>query len=70
MFRKENCDFSGNDISKNVSLATDCGKLCVDNPQCRYFAWSSGMCYLKSKHDSKKYFAGAVCGFVKDRVFK
>ena len=32
------CDFPGNDIGRNASLATECGRLCVDNSQCRYFA--------------------------------
>jgi hypothetical protein len=64
------CDFPGNDIGRNVSLATECGQLCVNNSQCRYFAWSSGICYLKSRHTNKKHFSGAVCGFVRDRVFK
>lgn len=71
--KNENCyflffSFSGNDIGNNKTLSTKCGKLCIDNPNCKYFAWSSGVCYLKNRHDKKKFFYGSVCGFVKDRV--
>lgn len=67
---KQNCYFvfSGNDIGNNKTLSTKCGKLCIDNPNCKYFAWSSGICYLKNRHDKKQFFDGSVCGFVKDRV--
>lgn len=59
---------TGNDIGRNTTLGNKCGKLCLDNPKCKYFAWSAGTCYLKDRHDNKEFFDGSVCGFVKDRV--
>ena len=71
------CDFWGQDITKTPTKNTkkeDCGKLCLDNPECDHFTWNNyGECWLKkwsgkgptAANSNEKNFR---CGFIPSRA--
>ncbi|KAH9110935.1 hypothetical protein AeMF1_014425, partial [Aphanomyces euteiches] len=56
-------DYPGNDIYQ-TSRANylDCCTDCQATPGCSLYLWSSGVCYLKSKKETSKYYAGTKAG--------
>ena len=66
-----NCEFHGNDVEEKPSTLGQCGSVCLANADCIHFTWTDGVCYMKNTKDIdfRTRLDGAVCGFVKCRIF-
>jgi len=64
------CDFQGNDIADQPSSDSQCGSLCIANPQCNYFSWGNDVCYMKYSSNNlvATDWEGGMCGYVNSRI--
>ncbi len=69
-----NCDFNNPTFptfSIRDSSAELCGRVCINNPDCKYFVARDNQCLLKrgpGGSGGSTFNAGATCGFVIARV--
>ncbi|KAI9556722.1 hypothetical protein GHT06_016513 [Daphnia sinensis] len=61
-----NCDFPGYDIGNRPSSGQDCGRICMENPNCNHFSHFNGICYMKTVPIAvpRTPANGVMCGFL------
>ena len=67
-------DYTGNDLNhrttdKNYARgsgsrnsASECQTLCNETPECNFFTYNGGHCFLKWSNSGRKQYSGAISG--------